>query len=727
MSIIYNDVDKTFTIETKRTTYQMQVDRFGFLLHLYYGKKLSGCMDYLLTYADRGFSGNPYSVDLDRTYSMDVLPQEYPTYGTGDYRNTAMIIRNADGTFDFDPRFKGYEICDGKYTLEGFPAVYADEENAQTLKIFMEDPVSKVQLTLLYGVVPDIDIITRAVILTNGGIGKVDVRRAMSACLDFTPGHRDMMTFYGRHCMERQMERTEIKHGVHLIGSRRGTSSHQYNPFVVICDHDAREEHGYCYAMSFVYSGNFLAEIEKDQFNNERALIGLQPDLFAYPLEHDQSFVVPETIMTFSDHGFSRMSWNMHRCIRDHICRGKFKNQVRPILINSWEAAYFDFDGETIYQLAKSASELGIEMVVMDDGWFGNRPDDNSGLGDWDVNEEKLGEPLGHLVDRINDLGMKFGIWFEPECINKNSDLYRKHPEWVLMIPGRDPVRSRNQLVLDFSRKEVVDYVYEKMCKVLDSANIEYVKWDMNTSITNVYSQTTGRSGRVLYDYVRGLYDFLERINQRYPDIMIEGCSGGGGRYDAGMMYYAPQIWLSDNTDAIDRLKIQYGSSFGYPISTVGSHVSAVPNHQTGRMVSLKTRGIVAMAGSFGYELNPAKLTAEEREIIKNQVREYKRDAELTQKGLYYRLSNPYEDEYCAWQFIAEDKSEVLLQVVMTETHGNMTVNYVHLHALQKGAFYQEESTGKVYSAEALMYGGMPLPVEFGDYNAYKYRFKRVK
>ena len=420
------------------------------------------------------------------------------------------------------------------------------------------------------------------------------------------------------------------------------------------------------------------------------------------------------------------MSQNLHHCIRQHICRGKYKEEIRPILINSWEAAYFDFTGDTIYELAKAAKEVDIDMLVMDDGWFGKRDDDNSGLGDWFVNEKKLGGTLGNLIKRINDLGVKFGIWIEPEMVSEDSDLYRKHPDWALTVPGRNPVRSRNQLVLDFSRKEVVDEIYDQICKVLDQGNIEYVKWDMNRSLMDVYSSVTRDQGRVLHDYVLGLYDFLERLVQRYPNLLIEGCSGGGGRFDAGMMYYTPQIWCSDNTDAIDRLRIQYGTSFGYPVSVVGSHVSAVPNHQTGRKTPLHTRGVVAMSGTFGYELNLMKLSEEEKQEIREQIAEYKSYAPIIQNGLYYRLSDPTTEEICAWEFVHTDEKEqskVLLNIVMQVIHGNMTVNYVKLQGLEEIAVYREEKSGKRYTGAALMYGGMPLPIEPGEYQAYQYCF----
>ena len=721
MGIVYSKSDRTFTIQTKNTTYQMQVDPYGFLLHLYYGKKTDGsCMDYLLTYYDRGFSGNPFDAGDDRTYSMDALPQEYPSYGTGDYRSTALIVENADGSTACDLRYRSHHIFNGKYKIPGLPAVYADETESQTLEIVMEDAVTGVEVTLQYGVLPDYDVITRSEKIVYRSEGKICIRKAQSACLDFVQGKYDLLTFYGRHAMERTMQREPVTHGSHVIGSVRGTSSHQYNPMMILADENTTDQYGNCYAMSFVYSGNFKGETLKDQFGQTRALMGLQDEMFSYPLAEGETFYTPEVLLTFSGSGMNLLSQNLHRCIRQHICRGKYKESVRPVLVNSWEASYFDFDGDTLYELAKEAKYAGIDMLVLDDGWFGKRDDDNSGLGDWFVNEKKLGGTLGDLIKKINDLGVKFGIWVEPEMISEDSDLYREHPDWALTIPGRNPVHARNQLVLDFSRKEVVDHIFDQICKVLDQGNIEYVKWDMNRSLMDVFSRGTEDQGRVMYDYVLGLYDFLERIVTRYPDLLIEGCSGGGGRFDAGMMYYTPQIWCSDNTDALDRLQIQYGTSFGYPVSAVGSHVSAVPNHQTGRITSLHTRGVVAMAGTFGYELNLGKLSEEEKQEIRLQVEEYRKFAPLIQTGLYYRLSDPAREEYAAWAFVSEDQKEVLLNVVLQEIHGNMTVNYVKLQGLKCSAIYRDTETGKIYNGAALMEAGIQMPVEMGEFKAYQ-------
>lgn len=724
MAINYQHKNKIFTLQTENTTYQMKVDDFGFLLHLYYGGKIAGDMDYLLTCYDRGFSGNPSDAGNDRTYSMDVLPREYPGFGTGDYRSSALVIRNGDGSECCDLRYVSHEIKPGKYGLKGLPAVYAKEEEAQTLEILLEDPVSRVQVLLLYGVLEKEDIITRSVKIINCGADIISVEKASSACLDFLTGNYDIISFYGRHAMERNFQRTEIAHGNYVIGSRRGTSSHQYNPAVIIAGKDTTEDTGSCYGMMFVYSGNFMCEAEKDQYGQTRVIMGLQRDLFHYPLKQGEMLIVPETILCYSGEGFGKLSRQYHRCIREHICRGSYSHRIRPVLLNSWEASYFDFTGETICRLAKEAAELGIDMVVMDDGWFGKRDDDNSGLGDWHVNEKKLGCTLNEMIQKINGYGVKFGIWIEPEMISEDSDLYREHPDYVMKIPGRKPIRSRNQLVLDFSRKEVRDHIFDQISKVLDQGNIEYVKWDMNRSLADIYSRENSQ-GKVTYDYVLGVYEFLEKLIQKYPKLLIEGCSGGGGRFDAGMLYYTPQIWCSDNTDAVDRLRIQYGTSFFYPVSTVGSHVSAVPNHQTGRSTDLHTRGVVAMAGTFGYELNPEKLKEEEREEIKEQIRQYKRYGELIQKGNYYRLSDPFQDTCAAWLFVSDDGARALLNVVMLEIHGNMTVSYVKLKGLCGDAVYEDTETGDCYYGSALMEAGMPMPVEMVEYPAYQIELRR--
>lgn len=720
MAITFNETTRIFTLTTAHTTYQMQADAQGYLLHLYYGARTAGEMDYLLNYGDRGFSGNPNSAGNNRTYSLDALPQEYPSLGTGDFRNYALNIENADGSQCCNLVYITHEIEAGKYTLKGLPFVRAEENEAETLKIILEDPVTKVELHLLYGVLEKEDIITRSVIIKNAGKAPVTVKKAQSACLDFLHGDYDLIKFHGRHAMERNMERMPVSHESIRIGSRRGTSSHQYNPGVILAGKNTNEDSGSCYGMLFVYSGNFLVEAEKDQYDQTRIQMGLTDELFAYPLEAGAEFTAPEVILSYTNKGLSRLSQQYHHCIMNHICQGKYVHANRPVLINSWEAAYFDFTGDTIVELAKEAKALGIDMVVMDDGWFGKRNDDNSSLGDWYVNEKKLGGTLTKLIERVNAEGVKFGIWIEPEMVSEDSDLYREHPDWAITIPGRKPVRSRNQLVLDFSRKEVRDEIFKRICAVLDQGNVEYIKWDMNRSLADIYASN------VTYDYVLGVYDFLEKLTNRYPDILIEGCSGGGGRFDAGMLYYTPQIWCSDNTDAINRTRIQYGTSFFYPVAAMGSHVSAVPNHQTGRVTSMHTRGVAAMSGTFGYELNPALLNAKEKAEIRAQLAQYREYQELIREGDYYRLSNPFQDNFAAWMVVSDDRSKALVSVIRLTAEANPPAAYVTLKGMEEDAFYREKTTGKVYPGAALIEAGILLPAAVSEYEAYQIALERV-
>jgi len=719
MGIYYNDETNIFKLETVNTSYQLKIDKYGVLQHLYYGAKIDGDAEYAVTYYDRGWAGTIHEAGFDRTYILDHIPQEFPCNNNGDFRSSAILLENADGTESCDLRYVSHSITKGKYHLTGLPAVFSSENEADTLSIFLEDRVTKVSVELLYGVIEENDIVTRAAKIVNKGEGNIYLEKASSACLDFLYGNYDLISFYGGHAMERQFQRKEIGHGSYVIGSRRGVSSHHYNPAIILAEKNTTEDTGNCYGMAFVYSGNFMFEVEKDQHGQIRAIMGLQSERFRYPLESGETFIVPETILTFSENGFSKLSQNYHQCMINHLCRGKYVHQMRPVLINSWEATYMDFDGETIYQLAKEAKDLGIDLVVLDDGWFGNRNDDKTSLGDWQVNEDKLECTLGELINRINGLGVKFGIWIEPEMVSEKSNLYEAHPDWALQIPGRKPVHARDQLVLDFSREDVRNAIFKQICAVLDQGNVEYVKWDMNRALIDLYSQDK-LPGRIIYDYVLGVYDFAEKLMKRYPDILIEGCCSGGGRFDAGMLYYTPQIWCSDNTDALDRIKIQYGTSFFYPIPTIGAHVSACPNHQTGRTTAFNTRAIVAMEGTFGYELNPALLSETEREEIKEQVKSYKKCYEMIREGKYFRLSNPFEDNVAAWQFVSTNGDEVLLSVVRLQVHGSKEVNYIKLKGLEEKERYCDIKNGNVYYGSALMKLGIPLPNMLGDAPAYQ-------
>ena len=712
--------NQIFSLHTKHSTYQMKVDR-DFLIHTYYGPYVGDSdMSYLARCIDRGFSGNPDGI-TDKGYSLDTQLLEYPSYGTGDFRNDCLRVAYADGSQVTDLKYVSHEIKEGKYGLEGLPAMYQGEENVQTLEVVLQDVYKKLEVILYYGVFENLDVITRACKIVNKGEDKVNLLRVYSMCLDFNNKDMDFVHFYGRHAMERIMERTPLHHGIQSVGSRRGFSSHQHNPFVVLCAHDAGEDHGNCYGASFVYSGNFAAEAEVTQADCTRMTMGIHDAQFQFELQPQESFTAPEVMLSFSSEGLGTLSRNYHKAIRYHICRGKYKTARRPILINNWEATYFNFNTEKLLDIAREAKKLGIEMLVMDDGWFGKREDDVSGLGDWFVNEKKLGGKLKDLVDGVNEIGLKFGIWFEPEMISEDSDLYRAHPDWALKIPGRAPTRGRQQLVLDFSREDVRTYIFDRMCEILESSNIEYVKWDANRHLTDVWSALlpAERQGEVFHRFILGLYDFLEKITQRFPNVLFEGCSGGGGRFDAGMMYYHPQIWCSDDTDAAERLEIQYGTSFAYPVSTMGAHVSVCPNHQTGRSVSMKTRGVVAMSGTFGYELDITKLSEEDKQTVKEQIEAFKKYYDLIQNGDYYRLTDDgRKSPFVAWEFVSADKKEALLNVVVLRTKANPILHTVYARGLEADMMYQVEGSQEKFSGAALMNGGYPIPVMGDDYQA---------
>jgi alpha-galactosidase len=722
MSIFFDETQRLFTMHTKHSTYQCMIGPFGFLMHLYYGKRVDDQnMAYLISGRDRGFSGNPYEAASNRSFSADTLPLEYSGTDSGDYRIASAGIVNADGSMALDLRYKSHAITGGKYSLEGLPALYEETGGeAETLALTLYDPVSRLEVTLLFGVFAEKDIITRAAVFTSRGSGGIRLTRAMSMSIDFPYGEFDLIHFPGRHTMERQFERVPVMQGIHTISSSRGTSSHQHNPGIILCSKNAAEDHGECYGFNLVYSGSFSANIETDQTGQTRLNMGLDYEGFCFYLREGDSFFTPETVMCFSDEGLAALSQRYHRIYRHNLCRGPCKLSPRPVLINNWEATYFDFDGPKLIAIAREASKLGIEMLVMDDGWFGARDSDTKALGDWFVNEDKLKMSLGELTGEINKLGLKIGLWFEPEMISEDSGLYREHPDWALRIPDRKPVLSRGQLALDMSREDVRTYIFNAICAVLDSAHIEYVKWDMNRSLAGWYSPLlpAGRQGELPHRYMLGLYELLEKLTQKYPYVLFEGCSGGGGRFDPGMLYYHPHIWCSDNTDALDRLKIQYGTSFFYPVSAAGSHVSTVPNHQTGRTAPLKTRCITALSGVFGFELDLTKLTGEEKEEVKFRTAEFKKYQPLIHGGRYYRLCSPFDPPgISAWQFAADDKSAALLCVVVPDTAANPPNIRIRLKGLDEKRLYR--CGEKMYAGAALMYGGYILPGPSGDYPAF--------
>lgn len=727
MGILWEQESRTFTLYTDNTSYQMQVDEQGYLHHLYYGKNTgSSNMEYMHYYSDCGFSANPYQLMDRRDFSLDNICQEYPGSDIGDYRVSCLSLQNPDGSYSADFRYDTHEIRQEKYGLAGLPAAYDDTGKAMSLMIRMKDSVTGLVLRLLYSAFEKEDVITRSAEIINETAGKVRLRKALSACLDIPFGDWELIHFPGRHCMERQTERRKLIDGIQKIASRRGSSSHQHNPFVVLALPETSEDYGECLGAMLVYSGSYQIEMEKTQMRAVRMVLGIQEEQFSWELVQGGSFVMPEVLFSYSGGGLTGLSHNYADFIREHICRGKYKKVRRPILINNWEATYFDFTAEKLLDIAKRASELGIEMLVMDDGWFGRRNGEKDGLGDWYVNEEKLGENLNTLIEKINKLGMKFGIWVEPEMISEASNLYKEHPDWALSVPDREPVMGRCQLVLDMGRREVQDYLYGVLERLLSEYSIDYVKWDMNRNLADIYSRTLPpeRQGEVSHRYILGVYALLERLTETFPDVLFEGCSGGGGRFDCGMLSYSPQIWCSDDTDAIARLKIQYGTSFGYPVSTVGAHVSACPNHQTGRNTPLHTRGVVAMSGTFGYELDLSLLGEQDKREIEEQIVRFKKYYPLIQWGDYYRLTDAVADTcYTAWQFASKDGAEALLNVVVVSPEANPVPVHVRLKGLKEKAVYLEKTEGKFYSGAALMYGGFTLPILKGDYPAVQYYF----
>ena len=729
MAVLFDPERKLFTLHTRHTTYQMKLGPCGILLHLYYGPRAEGDMSYVLSFRDRGFSGNPYDAGADRTVSADVLPQEYPCEGSGDYRPTAFSLRRANGVSGCDLRYVSHEIHHGLPVLSGLPAVHCAEEEGETLVITLEDPSAGATVHLSYGVLAEADAITRSAKIVNISDAPIVLQNAASCALDLPGGAWDLIHFHGRHEGERAPERAPIRHAAQCIGSRRGMSSHQHNPFVILADENAGEDGGLCAGAMLLYSGSFACTAEQDPFGLTRLVLGVQSEQFDYELQPFESFQTPEAALILTSRGLADLSHRFHSMILHHVCRGPWVTRPRPVLINNWEATGMNFDKECLLRIARRAAELGVEMMVLDDGWFGSRSDDNAGLGDWTVNETKLGGTMGSLAGEIRSLGMKFGLWIEPEMVNEDSDLYRAHPDWAFVIPGKAPVRSRNQLVLDFSRSEVVDAVFARLCTVLDDCRPDYIKMDMNRSLADVYTASAGMQsrGKVLDGYVRGVYRFLEMLLQRYPALLLEGCAGGGGRFDAGMLYYCPQIWCSDNTDAVDRIRIQYGTSFGYPVSTMGAHVSAVPNYATGRVTPLQTRAAVAMSGTFGYELDLDLLTDGEKEQVRQQIRTFKKYEDLIRFGDYYRLTDAVQDhEAAAWMSADPDGNEALVTIVRLLATGNSPARFIRLKGLLPDAIYRDEATGETYSGSALMHLGLPVPyAPKGDFLSVRIHLER--
>lgn len=728
--INFDEKNKVFHLHNNQISYLLSIEDGNTLAHLYFGKAIReyhGGLRY--PRLDRGFSGNlPGS--LDRTFSKDSLPQEYSCAGEMDFRTPATIVRQKDGSNATFLTYESYKIVQGKPNLEGLPHSWVkNKEEAATLIITLKDKYGDLKFDLLYTIYRDRPIIVRSVKVRNTGKDTLNLEKVSSMQMDFVDHNFDMITLPGAHAHERHMQRTRVNQGIHVYSSIRGTSSHPMNPFVALVDKDTTEFAGDAYGFAFVYSGNHKFEIEKDPYSQTRVVIGINDYNFNWELQAKDSFQTPEVIMAYSDNGLNKMSQAFHSLIHDRIIRSKYKDQVRPILVNNWEATYFDFTEEKLKPIVDDAKDMGIEMFVLDDGWFGHRDDDNSSLGDWAVFKKKFPNGLDHFADYVHQQGLKFGLWFEPEMISVDSNLYKKHPDYLMHVPGRKPSPARNQYVLDLGREEVRNNIFEQMKKILDSGKIDYIKWDMNRHLSDVYEADlpANRQGEVYHRYVLGLYDLLEKIVDRYPDLLIEGCSGGGGRFDAGMAYYNPQIWASDDSDAIDRLSIQYGTSLVYPQSMMTSHVSVSPNEQNGRITPFKTRGIVAMWGDLGYELDLTKMNEKDRQSVKEQVKEYKKIRKVTQYGTFYRLKNAQTSNQCAWETVSRDKNEVVLSVVKVMASAQPDFTKPKLVGLDPNKPYEDQASHKVYGGDELMNLGIYDPIEHGDFKAYMYHFKAVK
>lgn len=731
MAIIYDSATRTFSLHTANTTYQMKVSEHGHLLHLYYGKRLADAdLSYLIPQTVRSHESNPDEAGEDRIYSLCSYPQEFSSNDAGDYRIPSIELQNADGSYAFVGKYVSHRIFDGKYTLTGLPTLYANNgEAVQTLEVLLEDSVTRVRVKLLYGVFEEKDVITRATVLENRGKTPITLQRLLSANIDFMSADYDVIEFFGHHHFERQTDRHALTHGIYEIGSFRGASGHFHNPFAIVCDQKTDEDQGGAYGFALMYSGNFLFAAEVDGYSQTRVAMGIHPKQFSFSVAPEECFESPEVVMAYSEAGFSRLSHLYHNIFRNNACPSRHLQKQASVLINSWEPFRFTFDTEKLLATARISKEMGCDMFVLDDGWFGKRDDETSGLGDWVANEKKIGGGIPMLAEKIHGMGMKFGLWFEPEMINEDSDLYRAHPDWCLCVPGRAPSRSRHQLCLDLSRQEVCDYIIHAVNAVLDAGGVDYVKWDYNRYVCDVYSvgYPPERQGEIYHRYMLGLYRILDGIIKTHPDILFEGCSGGGGRFDGGMLTYFPQIWCSDNTDAPLRLFIQYGTSFAYPVSAIGAHVSACPNKKTRRTVPLKTRATVAMHGTFGYELDPAKLTEEERSACAEYSDFYRTHRELIAEGDYYRLSSPYDSElFTAWQFVSPDRTEALVCAVTQDISVLDRNSYIKLRGLDSGAIYEITQTGQRLSGTALSEIGILLPHTQPQYSAFVYELKKI-
>ena len=712
MPIIYNEKTREFHLYNQEISYIIKIldnDQPG---QLYYGKRLTHREDFshLFEYAMRDMS--PYAFEGNSTFSLENIKQEYPTFGCGDMRFPAYEIERENGSHVVEFVYKEHKIYDGKPKLEGLPATYVEsDDEAQTLELVLEDTSINTRIVLLYTIYEAFPVIARSVRFECDSDEKITLLSAMSACVDLPDKDYEMIDLAGVWARERHVRRHKLDYGIQSIYSMRGCSSYQFNPFLALARENADEFQGQVYGFSLVYSGNFLAQTEVDNYDTARVLMGIHPNGFKWTLGKGESFQTPEMVMVYSEAGLNGMSQTFHKLYRTRLARGTWRDKVRPILINSWEAFYFDFDAPKLLGLADAAADLGMELFVLDDGWFGKRDDSTSSLGDWYPNEEKLKGTLKELAEKINAKGLKFGLWIEPEMTNKDSDLYRAHPDWLLAEQGKRICHSRNQYVLDFSKKEVREYIGDMLENLLAEVPVSYIKWDMNRTFSEVFSNGNDREyqGKVCHKYILGVYELYERLTSRFPHVLFESCASGGARFDPGMLYYAPQGWTSDDTDAIERLKIQYGTSMVYPVSCMGSHVSASPNHQTNRVTPLETRADVAYFGTFGYELDLLKLGEEDKAEIRRQIAFMKEKRDLIQKGTFYRLKSPFEGNETAWMIVSEDQKKALVGYYRVMQPVNVGFKRLKLKGLKEDICYKVSGYAYDCYGDELMQVGMIL------------------
>ncbi len=713
MSIVFHEKNRTFHLFNDKISYIMAVLPNGQMGQLYFGKRIHQREDYSYLLEMMARPMGSYVFENDRTLSLEHVKQEYGVYGSTDYRCPAVEILQENGSRISDFCYKSHTVSGGKPKLKGLPATYTESDSeAETLTLVLEDKVTGIELELLYTLFAGSGIIARSARFLNCGKKPVHLLKAMSLCMDLPDHDYDWIQFSGAWARERYPKKRRLETGIQSVGSMRGHSSHEHNPFVILKRPTADEFQGEVIGFSLIYSGNFLAQAEVDTHDTTRVLLGINPEWFDWKLEPGEEFQTPEAVMVYTDRGMNDMSQTFHRLFQKRLARGYWRDRERPILINNWEATYFDFTEERIVEIAKKAKEQGIELFVLDDGWFGKRTSERAGLGDWKANPERLPEGITGLAQKIEALGMKFGLWFEPEMVNKDSDLYREHPDWILSVPERRQSQGRYQYVLDFSRKEVVDYIYDRMAEILGSGKVSYVKWDMNRSITECWSAAlpADRQGEVFHRYILGVYDLYDRLNTAFPEVLFESCASGGGRFDPGLLYYAPQGWASDDTDAAERLKIQYGTSYCYPISSIGAHVSASPNHQIMRSTPLYTRANVACFGTFGYEMDLNRLTAEEQEEVKRQTAFMKKYRSVLQFGSFYRLESPFEGNVTAWMSVSGDRKTAVVGWYRTLNGINMGYTRVKLRGLEPDSVYRVSADGVLrgeYYGDELMNVGL--------------------